>query len=218
MASSSNSSYATSSNAMPQPPPPPLAYGSDATAAAVNTTFVQADPSTFRTIVQKLTGAPDDPSTPKLPVTHPARPISTNPSVPAAANIGPKRPTFKLHERRQTAKKLEIKLNNTPTTNNVYSNAYELCFYKQRSSFLVSPVSTLEFLTRVSPRSPREEFHARGSPSKELCEEEEEKAIAEKGFYLHPSPLSTPRGAEPELLPLFPLASPRAHDADYSPH
>ncbi|KAJ0008121.1 hypothetical protein Pint_30188 [Pistacia integerrima] len=158
---------------MSQQPPP--AYPSDS--ASPNTTFVQADPSTFRTIVQKLTGAPDDPSAPKLPV-------------------GPKRPAFKLHERRQTAKKLEIKLNNKP--NNQRGN-----------SFLVSPVSTLEFLSRVSPRSPMD------SP-RELCEEEEERAIAEKGFYLHPSPLSTPRGAEPELLPLFPLSSPTSNDAHCS--
>lgn len=76
----------------------------------------------------------------------------------------------------------------------------------------MSPVSTLEFLSRVTPRSPREEAHARGSP-REQCEEiEEERCIAEKGFYLHRSPLSTPRGAEPELLPLFPLSSPRSND------
>ncbi|KAL0342128.1 UNVERIFIED_CONTAM: VQ motif-containing protein 19 [Sesamum calycinum] len=64
---------------------------------------------------------------------------------------------------------------------------------------MVSPVSPLEYLAaRGSPRTPR-------SPM-----EEEERAIAEKGFYLHPSPLSTPRGSDPpELLPLFPLHSPR---------
>ncbi|WMV21967.1 hypothetical protein MTR67_015352 [Solanum verrucosum] len=67
----------------------------------------------------------------------------------------------------------------------------------RKRSFLTSPISPLEMLTRGSPRSP--------------MELEEEKAIAEKGFYLHPSPLSTPRGAEPpELLPLFPLQSPTA--------
>lgn len=39
---------------------------------------------------------------------------------------------------------------------------------------------------------------------------EEDKAIAEKGFYLHPSPMSTPRGgAGPQLLPLFPVRSAR---------
>lgn len=62
---------------------------------------------------------------------------------------------------------------------------------------MASPVSQLELFARGSPRTPR-------SPM-----EEEERAIAEKGYYLHPSPLSTPRGAEPpELLPLFPVQSP----------
>jgi hypothetical protein len=37
----------------------------------------------------------------------------------------------------------------------------------------------------------------------------EEKAIKERGFYLHPSPGSTPRESEPRLLPLFPVTSPR---------
>lgn len=37
-----------------------------------------------------------------------------------------------------------------------------------------------------------------------------EEAIAENRFYLHPSPLSTPRASEPpELLTLFPLTSRR---------
>ncbi|OVA08476.1 hypothetical protein BVC80_209g213 [Macleaya cordata] len=37
----------------------------------------------------------------------------------------------------------------------------------------------------------------------------EKRAIAEKGFYLRPSPISTPRDSEPMLLPLFPVTSPR---------
>uniref|UniRef100_A0A2P2R4B1 Uncharacterized protein n=1 Tax=Rhizophora mucronata TaxID=61149 RepID=A0A2P2R4B1_RHIMU len=37
----------------------------------------------------------------------------------------------------------------------------------------------------------------------------EEKAIKEKGFYFHRSPATTPREAEPRLLPLFPVTSPR---------
>ncbi|XP_065867997.1 VQ motif-containing protein 11 [Euphorbia lathyris] len=156
------------------------AYG-DSDPPSPNTTFVQADPSTFRTIVQKLTGAPDDPSAQKLPISHSNRPLP----VP-----GPKRPAFKLNERRQSAKNLQINLINN--NNSMFQ------FRQQRggSHLLVSPVSTLDFIaSRMSPRSP--------------CDEEE-RAIAEKGFYLHPiSPLCTPRGAEPpELLPLFPLRSP----------
>ncbi|GAV78235.1 VQ domain-containing protein [Cephalotus follicularis] len=192
----------------------PPTYGSDPTSP--NTTFVQADPSTFRTIVQKLTGAPDDPSTQKLPLTLPTRPASK--PGPATPDIGPKRSSFKLHERRQSAKKLEIKLNNNNYNKNminhyhgyynynninISSNAEcpEVCFVRQRG-FLVSPVSTLDFMVRVSATSP---YEARVESPMSPCEEEEKKAIAEKGFYLHPSP----RASEPpELLPLFPLHSP----------
>ncbi|XP_038897860.1 VQ motif-containing protein 11-like [Benincasa hispida] len=115
---------------------------------SATTTFVEADPSTFRAIVQKLTGAPNRP--------------------PAA---------FRLQERRRSSKKLELELNSGYTAAGGIG--------------MVSPVSTLEFIGRGSP-----------------CEEEE-RAIAEKGFYLHPSPISTPGGSDPpHLLPLFPLSSP----------
>ncbi|WCJ40508.1 VQ motif-containing protein [Euphorbia peplus] len=158
-----------------------------------NTTFVQADPSTFRTIVQKLTGAPDDPSAQKFPITYSNRPLP----VP-----GPKRPGFKLNERRQSVKNLQINLinNNSSMIMNSFDHSHDVFHFRQqqRGGFMVSPVSTLDFIgaRMMSPRSPSEE---------------EERAIAEKGFYLHPvSPLSRmPRGADPpELLPLFPLSSP----------
>ncbi|KAJ4851670.1 hypothetical protein Tsubulata_014494 [Turnera subulata] len=204
MASISSSSPKTTTTMHQNPTP----YGSDPTSS--NTTFVQADPSTFRTIVQQLTGAPDDPSTQKLPVTHPNRPATATTT---------KKPAFKLHERRQSAcKNLHINLHatgggggsscNYPAAAADHHHLFQL---RQRTTtgggggggFLVSPVSPLDiFAARVSsPRSP--------------CEEEEERAIAEKGFYLHPSPLSTPRGADPpELLPLFPLRSPRHNEEE----
>ncbi|KAJ8773945.1 hypothetical protein K2173_009376 [Erythroxylum novogranatense] len=165
-------------------------FGSDPSNSS-NTTFVQADPSTFRTIVQKLTGAPDEPSTPKLPLTHQTRPINSP---------GPKRPAFKLQERRPSARNLQINLyNNSIISSTIKNSTFDHggLFHLRQRGFLVSPVSTLDFFAgRASPTSP--------------CEEEEERAIAEKGFYLHPSPRNTPRGSDPpELLPLFPLQSPR---------
>ncbi|KAJ9129096.1 hypothetical protein P3X46_034134 [Hevea brasiliensis] len=193
MASASNNNMTTT---MHHSPPP---YGSDP--SSLDTTFVQADSSTFRTIVQKLTGATDDPSTQKLPITHPNR---------SSVIPGPKRPAFKLQERRQSAKNLEINLNSNSTISNSFEHP-DLLQFRQRTGFLVSPVSTLDFFcARASPRSPYEEFCSRGGSS-----EEEERAIAEKGFYLHPSPLTTPRGVEPpELLPLFPLRSLRDYKED----
>ncbi|OIT31679.1 PREDICTED: VQ motif-containing protein 11-like [Nicotiana attenuata] len=140
------------------------------------TTFVQADPSNFRSVVQKLTGAA---SASRHPVVGKSN----------SGEKGPRRPTFKLHERRHSARKLENiltgKILSPPPSN--------------RQMVMASPVSPLEMLTRGSPKSPMEEL--------------EERAIADKGFYLHPSPLTTPRGTEPpQLLPLFPLQSPTARD------
>ncbi|KAH6782018.1 hypothetical protein C2S52_001171 [Perilla frutescens var. hirtella] len=167
---------ASSSSSNPKPNPS-FQNGFDPNSVP-NTTFVQADPSTFRAVVQRLTGA------------SPAK-IAGKPS---SADMGPRRPPFKLHERRPTARKLEIKLGGGATA--LHSPARHHLSFAGEGMMMVSPVSPLEYLAaRGSPRSPMEE---------------EERAIAEKGFYLHPSPLSTPRGSDPpELLPLFPLHSPR---------
>ncbi|KAK4726634.1 hypothetical protein R3W88_031551 [Solanum pinnatisectum] len=131
-----------------------------------NTTFVQADPSNFRSVVQRLTGFESN----KLPIID--RALSS---------------TFKLHERRHSARKLEYLF--TGKTRQ-----------KTSSSFLASPVSHLEMLTHgISPRSTMED---------DEDEEEEKRAIAEKRFYLHPN---TPRASQPpQLLSLFPLQSPKA--------
>ncbi|KAK9069800.1 hypothetical protein SSX86_010196 [Deinandra increscens subsp. villosa] len=139
------------------------------------TTFVQADPSNFRAVVQRLTGA-----TPSHQTAH-------------------RRPGFNLHERRQTIGKLEITLNdNGPFRDfrpfsTVVSPRTRHRGFNTGETMMSSPVSTLDLCGRGSPRTPNEE---------------EERAIAEKGFYFHPSPLSTPRESGPELLVLFPLCSP----------
>ncbi|KAM2305750.1 hypothetical protein FF1_025186 [Malus domestica] len=184
-------------------------YGSDPNSP--NTTYVQADPTTFRAVVQRLTGAPEDPSSPKLPLTLPAR--YSTPKPPTATEMGPRRPAFKLHERRHATKKLELSLNlNTAAAATPSSSSCGPCGrlprvgagfmgFGSHEMVMASPVSTLDFLGRGSPRT----------PPASLCEEED-RAIAGKGFYLHPSPLSAPRGMTdhtPELLPLFPLQSPR---------
>lgn len=189
-----------------------------------NTTFVQANPSNFRAVVQKLTGAP--PSQDSLSVPKPTRLAGKSNS----GEMGPRRPVFKLHERRlqSAVRKLEIKLNNdngggsgggllTPVEYSPSSSSS--CYANKLKSFstgfagemiMVSPVSPLELLGRGSPRTPP--YKSSSSPM--AMEDEEMKGIAEKGFYLHPSPLSTPRGGgggaaePPELLPLFPLHSP----------
>ncbi|KAL3633073.1 hypothetical protein CASFOL_026057 [Castilleja foliolosa] len=164
MASSSSSSNNNNN-------PNPFLKGSDPNSIP-NTTFVQADPSNFRAVVQRLTGAAPGKSIP--------------------GEMGPRRPGFKLQERRPKARNLEIKLSGATA---LHSPTPARCL-RSENNFMPSPVSPLEYTAaRVSPRS---------------VVEEEERAIADKGFYLHPSPLSTPRGSDPpELLPLFPVCSPR---------
>ncbi|KAI3684313.1 hypothetical protein L6452_33535 [Arctium lappa] len=138
-----------------------------------STTFVQADPSNFRAVVQRLTGAtPPEPSS----SSHKHPPLSH------------RRSGFNLHERRQTTGKLEITLNRPF---GIMSPVARQRGFVGGEMMMSSPVSTLDVYGRGSPRTPVEE---------------EERAIAEKGFYLHPS---TPRGSEPELLVLFPLCSPK---------
>ncbi|XP_031131913.1 VQ motif-containing protein 11-like [Ipomoea triloba] len=154
-----------------------------------NTTFVQTDPSNFQAVVQRLTGATQDPSVQKLPVVLPARRAGKPNSG------GHHRPPFKLHERRlRTGKKLQITLNGGGGTVGPSAAARVV---------MGSPVSPLEMLARRSPTT---------SAAVGNEEEEEERGISEKGFCFRPSPLSTPRGGgrsePPELLPLFPLHSP----------
>ncbi|XP_065850150.1 VQ motif-containing protein 31-like [Euphorbia lathyris] len=155
-----------------------------ASSPASPTTFVQADTNSFRDLVQKLTGLPGDSADKSLPT--------------RISSVPPRRPSFKLQERRQTIKKLEIQLGLTQRNKT------------HRPEFsILSPVTPLssESLFFLTPGTE--------SPSSPAAVLEEEKAIAEKGFYLHPSPLTTPRGSEPpELLTLFPLTSPCRRNQD----
>ncbi|KAE8732153.1 VQ motif-containing protein 19 [Hibiscus syriacus] len=159
------------------------------------TTFVQADTTTFKQVVQMLTGtsetAKQDPSS-LSKSSFPVPPMKTTP---------PKKQSFKLYERRKSNLKNSCLMINTFVPPNVGSNI---------GAEILSPsLLDLPKLT-LSPVTPLNEDHFnKSSPSLRNSSSEEEKAIAEKGFYLHPSPMSTPRDAEPQLLPLFPLTSPR---------
>ncbi|XP_010691773.2 VQ motif-containing protein 11 [Beta vulgaris subsp. vulgaris] len=163
-----------------------------------NTTFVQANPSNFRAIVQHLTGSRSKSGTAKQPV------LDVDNTATAA---------FKLHERRLQQsqggiKKLDmIKLNdNSPRYHGPINGLIRARGGNEVA--MVSPVSTLDGLgLGVGSPSPRNGPRSRSS----MSEEEERVVIAEKGFYLHPvSPLSCNlRDNEPQLLPLFPLHSPR---------
>ncbi|TYI06826.1 hypothetical protein ES332_A10G186200v1 [Gossypium tomentosum] len=153
------------------------------------TTFVQTDSNTFQEIVQRLTG-----------------PSESDPAQ-GAATKGPglKRPISKLHERRQSMRpKLEIvkpPLSFKPATSPSRSGS---------SSLLASPVGTPS--TIFSKLTFLEDEYIEELTKTELNTVEEEKAIKERRFYLHPSPRSRAGKTDPELLVLFPLTSPRTND------
>ncbi|CAN8298769.1 unnamed protein product [Cochlearia groenlandica] len=155
------------------------------------TTFVQTDTKTFREIVQRLTG----------PSENNAAAVSDTTVIKIATQ---KRPIPKLHERRQCMRpKLEIvkpPLSFKPTGTTPSSKS-------GNTNFLTSPVGTPSSL--FSNLSLIEGEKA----DPDSCTtniEEEEKAIKERRFYLHPSPRSKPGYTEPELLTLFPLTSPNS--------
>lgn len=163
------------------------------------TTFIQADTSSFKQVVQMLTGSSE--TTPKQSTAK-----ATDPSKTAMPPIktGPKKPAFKLYERRNSLKNLKI----SPFMPGFQSNCHS--GFSLRKPEILSP-SMLDFpslaLSPVTPLIPDPFNRSPATPGDFSALEE--KAIAEKGFYLHPSPITTPRESEPRLLPLFPETSPR---------
>ncbi|CAN0891274.1 VQ motif-containing protein 19 [Linum grandiflorum] len=191
------------------------------------TTFVQAHTSTFKQVVQMLTGSPDTAkhASAKDPPPPSTRTNNTNFPIPPIRNKksqNNQQQSFKLYERRNSSfKHCSLMINPAAVGG---GRGFVSSSSSPSSAEILSP-SLLDFpkLTLLSPVTPlnQEAFrnsnnHNSGHSSAGNCSgssssaaEEEERAIAEKGFYLHPSPLSTPRESEPQLLPLFPLTSPR---------
>ncbi|KAF8083606.1 hypothetical protein N665_0763s0004 [Sinapis alba] len=171
------------------------------------TTFVQADTSTFKQVVQMLTGSSTDTNTGKH---HEApSPVNNN---KGGFSIPPIKKTnsFKLYERRQNNN------NNMFAKNDLMINTLRLQNSERlmlSENVLLSP-SMLDFPklglnSPVTPLRTNNDPFNKSSPLSLGTSSEEDKAIAEKGYYLHPSPVSTPRDSQPLLLPLFPVTSPR---------
>ena len=155
------------------------------------TTFVQTNSDAFREVVQRLTG----------------------PSEASAAKVSTmKRTTSKLQERSKSMKpKLEIvkpilhfKTGACSSPSKSRSSSFPPSPGSGSSSLLPSPTtpSTLFSQLTIMENEKKEE-----SVMPELNTEEEDKAIKERRFYLHPSPRAKPGYSDPELLILFPLAS-----------
>ncbi|OAY78713.1 VQ motif-containing protein 4 [Ananas comosus] len=166
------------------------------------TTFIQADTASFKQVVQMLTGSA------AAAGKHAVAPSS----LPRNAVLPPKRPAFKLYERRSGLRNLKTISPLAPASRNSasgFSPRRRQQQQQQQQPEILSP-SVLDFpalaLSPVTPLNP-DPFNRSPQPNSAAAVADEERAIAEKGFYLHPSP----RSAEPpRLLPLFPVTSPRA--------
>ncbi|XP_073057543.1 VQ motif-containing protein 4-like [Primulina eburnea] len=168
------------------------------------TTFVQADTSSFKQVVQMLTGSAE---TTRMA----SRPDPVRSSIPPI-RTGPRKD--KLYERRSSLKNLKISplgpglVNGRPGFLSGYSVSP-----RNGNPEILSP-SILDFpslvLSPVTPLIPDPFNRGTGANNcgSSLNMEAEDKAIKEKGFYMHPSPANTPRDSEPRLLPLFPVTSP----------
>lgn len=220
--STTSTTSSTNSNQQQPPPPPPPLQPQPQTpkpiAAATTrcesanpypTTFVQADTSSFKQVVQMLTGSSEtakqasSAAAAAKPGTDPVSRSAANHNIPPVKS----KSGFKLYERRNSLKNLKI---------NPLIPVYANSGFSPRKPEILSP-SILDFpalvLSPVTPLIP-DPFDRSGATN--LDKAAEEKAIKEKGFYLHPSPATTPREAEPRLLPLFPTTSPRASSGSLS--
>ncbi|XP_038688519.1 VQ motif-containing protein 4 [Tripterygium wilfordii] len=211
----------THNNNLTQPPPPhpPKPITRSESANPYPTTFVQADTTNFKHVVQMLTGssetAKNASSKPASNTHHQPEPSSRNHThnIPPIRSIPKKQQSgFKLYERRNSLKNFKISPL-SPFFNPSNSG------FSPRKPEILSP-SILDFpalvLSPVTPlipdpfdRSGFVNYNRTNVNNVKLDAQAEEKAIEEKGFYLHRSPTTTPRGSEPRLLPLFPETSPR---------
>uniref|UniRef100_A0A453D8L7 VQ domain-containing protein n=1 Tax=Aegilops tauschii subsp. strangulata TaxID=200361 RepID=A0A453D8L7_AEGTS len=162
-----------------------------------NTTFVQADPATFRALVQRLTGAAGAAMVPVVPMRRP-----------------------KLQERRRAAPaRLELARPQPFYYHHGHQHHHHHHHQHHHGVMQYSPVSTMDY-ARVSSSasSPSPSPPSSCSCGVVISQEEverEEKAIASKAFYLHSSPRAAPGAGgdaaeRPKLLPLFPVHSPRS--------
>ncbi|XP_008812162.3 VQ motif-containing protein 4-like [Phoenix dactylifera] len=205
-------------------PPTPKSIPRSIESNPYPTTFIQADTSSFKQVVQMLTGSAETAS--KHAAANPSPPPPKNPIPPAAKATGPKKPAFKLYERRSGLKNLKMIspliptfLNSTPISPAAAGGAAAFSPRKQPEilspSMLDLPSLALSPVTPLIPDPFNRSPHPNSTPSPAMSAEE--RAIAEKGFYLHPSPRTTPRDAEPpRLLPLFPVTSPRVSSSSAS--
>lgn len=163
------------------------------------TTFIQADSSSFKQVVQMLTGSAET----AAKQTAAAAGVGPKSSIPPTGKpTGPKKPAFKLYERRASMKNLKMINPMIPSfagRSNPNSPA-AASFSPRKMTEILSP-SMLDLpslaLSPVTPLIP--------DPFDRDVLKAEQRAIAEKGFYFLPSPRTS--SEPPRLLPLFPVSS-----------
>uniref|UniRef100_A0A0E0BYQ9 VQ domain-containing protein n=1 Tax=Oryza meridionalis TaxID=40149 RepID=A0A0E0BYQ9_9ORYZ len=184
------------------------------------TTSTHAPPPPLSPLPLPQAAAAGDPSNP-FPTTF-VQADTTSFKQPAPAPPGPKKPAFKLYERRSSMKSLKMLCPLLPA-----AAAFAAGGVAGGGGFSPSPrgfsprggggggvevlsPSMLDFpsLALGSPVTPLPPL-----PGSDEAAAAEDRAIAEKGFYLHPSPRGNVGAAgelqpPPRLLPLFPLQSP----------
>ncbi|WVZ72715.1 hypothetical protein U9M48_021132 [Paspalum notatum var. saurae] len=207
---------ATAARERPAPPSPvaalpmPLPQASADPSNPFPTTFVQADTTSFKQVVQILTGTPE---TAAAAAAGGAQASPQAPQKPAPAPPGPKKPAFKLYERRSSMKSLKMLCPLLPAAAAFAAGGSAGGFsprgFSPRGVDVLSP-SMLDFpsLALGSPVTPLPPL-----PGSQEAAAAEDRAIAEKGFYLHPSPRGNAGAGgdlqpPPRLLPLFPVQSP----------
>ncbi|XP_010502738.1 PREDICTED: VQ motif-containing protein 19-like [Camelina sativa] len=180
------------------------------------TTFVQADTSSFKQVVQMLTGtsSPRSPDSQRPPTTPSGK---GNFVIPPFKTVQPKKHSGanKLYERRSHGgfNNHNLIKNSLMINTLMIGGGSGSPRFSPRNQDILSP-SCLDFpkLALNSPVTPLKQGNSGndGDPFDRMSPlSEEERAIADKGYYLHQSPISTPRESEPQLLPLFPVTSPR---------
>ncbi|GER36448.1 VQ motif-containing protein [Striga asiatica] len=201
---SANSSAAGNSPNRRTPPPQPIPITRSDPNNPYPTTFVQADTSSFKQVVQMLTGSTETTARPE-PSRSPIPPLKTG------LRKDHKSGNSKLYERRHSFKNFKISpLASGPVNGRPGLYSGLAGSPRHAAPEILSP-SILDFPSlALSPVTPltRDPFNRVGSAGN-FNLAAEDKAIREKGFYLHPSPANTPRESEPRLLPLFPVTSPK---------
>ncbi|CAI9088675.1 OLC1v1023077C1 [Oldenlandia corymbosa var. corymbosa] len=214
--SNGNGGSTSSPHQIPTPPATPKPV-SRSEVNPYPTTFVQADTTTFKQVVQMLTGSSEtakQASPSSDPQQHSNNNNNKGCSIPPI-KTGQKKQGFKLYERRNS---LKNGLMISPLVPGFHHHQNSTSFSPRKPPEILSP-SILDFPSlKLSPVTPLNEDTFSKSSSPLLGNSsEEEKAIAEKKFYLHPSPrTTTPRDSEPQLLPLFPVTSPRVSSGSSS--